>query len=100
MAWAFPIVNQNRKEKEREKIFPSNLHRYIGELIICMQPLVVTFEDSSQNLLCFVQVFFCSRTHSQLSQFVGELKRTKYKDSMALAALASRQVGLARDCYG
>ena len=39
-----------------------------------------------------VQILFCSRTHSQLSQFVGELRRTKYKDSMSLAALASRQV--------
>lgn len=39
----------------------------------------------------FLQIFFCSRTHSQLSQFVGELRRTKYKDSMSLAALASRQ---------
>lgn len=41
-----------------------------------------------------VQVYLCSRTHSQLSQFVGELKRTRYRDSMSLAAMASRQASL------
>ena len=39
-----------------------------------------------------LQVIFCSRTHSQLSQFVAELRRTPFADSMALVALASRKV--------
>ena len=38
------------------------------------------------------QVIFCSRTHSQLSQFVGELRRTRFAESLAVAALGSRQV--------
>jgi chromosome transmission fidelity protein 1 len=37
------------------------------------------------------QVIFCSRTHSQLSQFVGELHRTRFADSLSLAAVASRR---------
>ena len=37
------------------------------------------------------QVIFCSRTHSQLSQFVGELHRTPFGDSMTLIALGSRK---------
>jgi hypothetical protein len=37
------------------------------------------------------QVIFCSRTHSQLSQFVGELHRTRFAASLSLAAVASRR---------
>ena len=39
-----------------------------------------------------LQVIFCSRTHSQLTQFVAELRRTPFGDSMAVVALASRKV--------
>jgi chromosome transmission fidelity protein 1 len=38
------------------------------------------------------QIFFCSRTHSQLSQFVGELRRTNLPDSLSIIALAGRKV--------
>lgn len=37
------------------------------------------------------QIIFCSRTHSQLTQFVGELHKTPFADSMALVALGSRR---------
>lgn len=37
------------------------------------------------------QVIFCSRTHSQLSQFVGELHRTSFADTLSLVALGSRK---------
>lgn len=35
-------------------------------------------------------IFFCSRTHSQLSQFVKELKRSPYSQNIAVVTLASR----------
>ena len=38
------------------------------------------------------QVFFCSRTHSQLSQFVSELRRTPYAETLSVAAIAGRKV--------
>jgi chromosome transmission fidelity protein 1 len=38
-----------------------------------------------------VQVFFCSRTHSQLSQLVGEVKSTIYSKDLRSVSLASRQ---------
>jgi hypothetical protein len=37
------------------------------------------------------QLIFCSRTHSQLSQFVGELHRTRFADSVMLVAVGSRR---------
>nr|CAD7598697.1 unnamed protein product [Timema genevievae] len=37
------------------------------------------------------KIFFCSRTHSQLSQFVGEVQRSPYGSDIRLVSLASRQ---------
>lgn len=37
------------------------------------------------------QIIFCSRTHSQLTQFVGELHRTSFADTLSLVALGSRK---------
>lgn len=37
------------------------------------------------------QIFFCSRTHSQLSQVVNELKKTVYGNAIRIIQLASRQ---------
>lgn len=38
-----------------------------------------------------VQIYFCSRTHSQLAQFVGEVQRSPYAQNIRLVSLASRQ---------
>uniref|UniRef100_A0A182VWI0 DNA 5'-3' helicase n=1 Tax=Anopheles minimus TaxID=112268 RepID=A0A182VWI0_9DIPT len=38
-----------------------------------------------------VQVIFCSRTHSQLSQVVNEVKETQHAKDLRLMSLASRQ---------
>lgn len=37
-----------------------------------------------------IQIYFCSRTHSQLNQIVGEVKNTTYKDTTRTISLASR----------
>ena len=41
---------------------------------------------------------FCSRTHSQLSQFVGELKRTPFAQRFNTVAVASRKVPPLKFC--
>ena len=41
-----------------------------------------------------MQVIFCSRTHSQLSQTIAELHRTLFADSTTAVTLASRKVQL------
>lgn len=51
-------------------------------------------EDIQDDLNDFrpLQVFFCSRTHSQLSQLVGEVKSTAYSKQLRSVSLASRQI--------
>ena len=38
------------------------------------------------------QIFFCSRTHSQLSQFVSELHRTPFAERLSVVVIAGRKV--------
>lgn len=38
-----------------------------------------------------LQVYFCSRTHSQLSQFVRELRKTFFANDMTVVCLGSRK---------
>lgn len=38
-----------------------------------------------------VKVYFCSRTHSQLSQFVKELQKTVFANEMSVVSLGSRK---------
>ncbi|XP_068631264.1 ATP-dependent DNA helicase DDX11 [Battus philenor] len=45
-------------------------------------------DDSEPNVL---KIYISSRTHSQLSQFIGEIKRTVFKDDTRVVTLASRQ---------
>ena len=45
------------------------------------------------NFSCFtLQIYFCSRTHSQLSQFVREVMKSPYGDGTRVVSLGSRQV--------
>ena len=38
------------------------------------------------------QIYYCSRTHSQLTQFINEVKRSPHND-VKVTALGSRMVG-------
>lgn len=38
-----------------------------------------------------LQIFICSRTHSQLAQLVHEIKKTVFAEDVRLVTLASRQ---------
>lgn len=49
-------------------------------------------EDSNNDLNenQTIKIFYCSRTHSQLSQFIGELRKTKFANTTRLVTLGSR----------
>ncbi|BES92585.1 HELICc2 [Nesidiocoris tenuis] len=38
-----------------------------------------------------VKIIFCSRTHSQLAQFIGEIQRTTFNNSFRVVPMGSRQ---------
>ena len=38
------------------------------------------------------QIYYCSRTHSQLSQFVKEIQKSPFADNVRLVPLASRNI--------
>jgi chromosome transmission fidelity protein 1 len=48
-------------------------------------------EDDDEEEVEPLKVFFCSRTHSQLSQFVGELQRTAFNSSLQSVTIGSRK---------
>jgi chromosome transmission fidelity protein 1 len=48
-------------------------------------------EDEEEEEEVTPKVFFTSRTHSQLSQFVGELKKTKFSEKLRTVCLGSRK---------
>ncbi|CAH0386974.1 unnamed protein product [Bemisia tabaci] len=48
-------------------------------------------DKENEDLYSGVKVIFCSRTHSQLSQFVSEVQRSPFSDDIRLVPLASRQ---------
>ena len=45
--------------------------------------------DEEEEPEPLTKIFFCSRTHSQLSQFIGELKNTKYAETTRLVTLGN-----------
>lgn len=49
-------------------------------------------DDETDSDSQVTKIFFCSRTHSQISQFIGELKKTVYSDTARVVTLGSRMV--------
>eukprot|EP00033_Pygsuia_biforma_P004685 GCRY01005136.1.p1 GENE.GCRY01005136.1~~GCRY01005136.1.p1 ORF type:complete len:390 (-),score=99.80 GCRY01005136.1:214-1383(-) len=57
-------------------------------------PLYSSSSDSEEDIEASEpqeKIVFCSRTHSQLSQFVSEVRKTAHNDGLKLVALASRK---------
>ena len=50
------------------------------------------FEEEEEEDNTTRRIYFCSRTHSQLSQFVREVKKSPFHSSVSLVSLASRGV--------
>ncbi|KAH8339558.1 hypothetical protein KR074_010998 [Drosophila pseudoananassae] len=48
-------------------------------------------DPTPKNRFHSVQIFFCSRTHSQLAQIMSEIKKTRHLDWVRCVSLGSRQ---------
>ena len=55
------------------------------------------FEEDENKEDPVTKIFFCSRTHSQISQFIGELQKTVYAEHTRVVTLGSRMVFQARN---
>lgn len=54
-------------------------------------------EEKAESPYRPTKIFFCSRTHSQLSQVVNEIKGTSFRDKIRVSSLASRQIYCVND---
>ena len=50
------------------------------------------FDDADKTEDPVTKIFFCSRTHSQISQFICELGKTVYAENTRVVTLGSRMV--------
>ncbi|XP_033190032.2 ATP-dependent DNA helicase DDX11 [Bombus vancouverensis nearcticus] len=48
-------------------------------------------DEDKEEIYENIKIFFCSRTHSQLSQFIGELRKSPYSKNVSVITLTSRQ---------
>lgn len=78
---------ENESKDEKEKIQDEDL------VIVDIDGNSETFDDDddeSEEAYRNTKIIFCSRTHTQLAQFIGELKRSIYADKISVVPLASR----------
>ena len=69
----------------------------------CLALLVMTLPHQVKRywhvtLFTYLQIYYCSRTHSQLAQFVREIQKSPFGEDTRVVTLGSRQVGLRADC--
>ncbi|XP_076635339.1 ATP-dependent DNA helicase DDX11 [Colletes latitarsis] len=101
--------NINNKKKSYHKIKTDYIKRKVSENNLSFDNSIpnieaelhlediVQYSDGSENeneeeiIYENTKIFFCSRTHSQLSQFIGELKKSPYLKNVSVVTLASRQ---------
>ena len=61
-------------------------------MLILLADFRVASKTRDPRDYCFTpQIFYCSRTHSQLAQFVREVQKSPFNDSTRVVSLGSRQ---------
>ncbi|CAF0737627.1 unnamed protein product [Didymodactylos carnosus] len=86
-----PIVSLN-------KVKDDNDDDVSDEELIVKDPIIDDYLDSSttseqvkEKKNHVLKIFYCTRTHSQISQFIQEIQKTQYCDKLRIVALGSRQ---------
>lgn len=86
-------INSIKKKDETDNsIDKNNKNENIEEeLLLEDMEYLENFEDEDkEEVYENIKIFFCSRTHSQLSQFIGELKKSPYSKNVSVVTLTSR----------
>ncbi|XP_015115982.1 ATP-dependent DNA helicase DDX11 [Diachasma alloeum] len=95
----FPSKKKNFNGSTSEKILEGDENNETGgegDHDLLLEDLVVKSDESDgdeecDNKMRYIQFFLCSRTHSQLSQFIGEFKKSPYAEGVSLVPIGSRQ---------
>lgn len=74
-----------KAEQESESVADENLIDYESDEENEAEPL-----NEEEDNYVRPKVIYCSRTHSQLSQFISEIQKTSFKDKVRVLALGSR----------
>ncbi|CAG8641737.1 11122_t:CDS:10 [Ambispora gerdemannii] len=56
-----------------------------------VKELLARFQDNQEFELGDEKIYYCSRTHSQLAQFIQEIRKTSYADELKSVSLGSRK---------
>lgn len=84
--------NDEDGEDEENEFIPEE-ESSTTELEVFLNNMIKEEEDSSfvKELKHCNKIYYCSRTHSQLSQLIEEINKTEYKGNVRIVTLASRQ---------
>ncbi|KZC13018.1 ATP-dependent RNA helicase CHL1, partial [Dufourea novaeangliae] len=93
--WVFVQTEQMQLNTKRQALQTKLNTKSIEEELL-LEDIIETSDNSEgeeeeEEIYENTKIFFCSRTHSQLSQFIGELKKSPYSKLVSVITLASRQ---------
>ena len=87
---------ENNLENDKKSEDHENMSKYDQDLILDdyksddEDDFKQDFDEDVNEKPQTTKIFFCSRTHSQITQFIGELNKTVYSESVRLVTLGSR----------
>nr|CAH7753344.1 unnamed protein product [Callosobruchus chinensis] len=88
---ASTVTDKSVNELVPEKAHDDNLDDLLPEDDTLNDKMVETKIEEIEDKYEPIKIYICSRTHSQLAQFVGEIMKSPYGDNIRVTSLASRQ---------
>lgn len=88
----FLLDDYESEEEESNKIERKSKNSVLRDIDELLDQSSNTINvEENENDIVVRKIFYCSRTHSQLSQFVNEIKKTKWADDVKVVCLGSRK---------
>lgn len=83
---------KDRSEIDKNSVDTNNEKESIEEELLLedVEHSESSEDEDKEEIYENIKIFFCSRTHSQLSQFIGELRKSPYSKNVSVITLTSR----------
>ncbi len=81
-----------KDESKDDSMFKDELDIILDDYKSDTEDDLFDLDDCNKDQDPVTKIFFCSRTHSQISQFIGELGKTVYAENTRVVTLGSRMV--------